>query len=104
MARDQDRACAHAPPPSPISAQADKWIEGCGSDLPSGTLAWIDHPVLGIVWAEKEYYLDGAIDDNGDAGQPEKQWNWYAYGVGVSFGIGEATRYWLIDKPEPTHG
>ena len=72
------------------------WVEGCGYELPVDSLAWVDHPTHGIVWAEKDYYIEtpaGGIDTT--------VWQWIAYGLGEAFGLEEVTRYWLIPEPDP---
>jgi hypothetical protein len=74
------------------------WQLGTGIGLPNGTLAWVDHPKHGIVWAELTYYVES------DPGQSERTvWCWGAYGgsVGEILPAAEITRYQVVRRPEP---
>jgi len=70
------------------------WVEGTGEGLPCGTLAWVEHPVHGVVWAEKNYYTYKEPD------APEAtRWYWIAFGLGEAFLIEEVMRFQVVTKP-----
>lgn len=72
------------------------WIDGTGAGLPEGTLAWVQHPEHGVVWAELGYYTS----DDGGRRRPSQHWTWTAYALGDAFHVDDVLRYWLIPKPE----
>lgn len=84
-------ACLRSPAP---------WTEGCGADLPRDTLAWVEHPKYGVVWAVKESYIDMPGSDDHDS-EEQEIFTWCAYAAGDAFELQEVTRYIVIEKPEP---
>ncbi len=73
------------------------WTTGGAALLPKGTLAWVDHPTHGIVWAELTAYQEN------DTWELSLVWRdkpcWVAYGLGDGFPAGEETRYQVIARP-----
>lgn len=74
------------------------WVTGCGIDLPKDTLAWVDHPSLGVVWAVKDSYIVEPGADDHDS-QRVEVFFWTAFAAGEAFELTEVTRHWVIERP-----